>query len=151
MRPWLFGMMAAGATVVVVGCQTVTQVLEIGQNTSFSSGMQALNSGDYPLAFSTLKPLAEDDSYSFSGTAQLAIAEMYEKGQGVPKNKRLALEWYRRCAVARPNNSAEASCAFSLGFAYYTGEGVEEDPREAARWLQRSVDAGGQVRASLKT
>ncbi len=50
--------------------------------------------GDYQTAFNLYMPLAEQGSVQ----AQERIAEMYEKGLGVPQDEARAREWYRRSA-----------------------------------------------------
>ena len=50
--------------------------------------------GDYATAFRLWLPLAEQGS----PRAQLNIARMYERGEGVAQNKAAAMEWYRKAA-----------------------------------------------------
>jgi TPR repeat protein len=50
--------------------------------------------GDYQTAYNLLLPLAEQGSVQ----AQERIAEMYEKGLGVPKDEAQARAWYRRAS-----------------------------------------------------
>jgi hypothetical protein len=54
----------------------------------------AFSRGDYQTAFNLYMPLAEQGSVA----AQERIAEMYDKGLGVPQDEAKAREWYRRSA-----------------------------------------------------
>jgi TPR repeat protein len=51
--------------------------------------------GDYATAYSLWLPLAEQGS----PRAQLNIARLYERGEGVAQNKAAAAEWYRKAAA----------------------------------------------------
>lgn len=51
--------------------------------------------GDYATAFRLWLPSAEQGS----PRAQLNIARMYERGEGVAQDKAAAMEWYRKAAA----------------------------------------------------
>jgi len=51
-------------------------------------------------------------------TAQLILAQAYERGEGVPKNGELAASWYRK-AAEQGNSEAQER----LGVLYLIGEG----------------------------
>ena len=65
----------------------------VEQNFQFNQGMNAYNAGQYEKAFKLLLPIAEDDSYQFSGTAKYVIAQQFELGQGVTQNMEAAISW----------------------------------------------------------
>ena len=75
--------------------------------------------------------------------AQLRLAIMYEAGDGVPRDKNSALEWYRRAASA-----GEPAAQMELGGYYEEGDGVPENWDLAAKLYQASAAQGwhkGQV------
>jgi hypothetical protein len=61
--------------------------------------------GDFVTAFNIWLPLAERGSVQ----AQLNIARMYERGEGVAQDKQTAQEWYRRAAEQHAQDAAMAS------------------------------------------
>jgi hypothetical protein len=71
--------------------------------------------GDYASAYSMLLPLAEQGSVH----AQERIAEMYDKGLGVPRNTAKAKEWYQRAALQAARD-AELQMEASQGLASQT-------------------------------
>ena len=58
------------------------------------AALNAYSGGDYALAISQARPLAERGN----AVAQGLLGVMYEYGQGVPKDYREALSWYRKAA-----------------------------------------------------
>ncbi|KAG0248455.1 hypothetical protein BG011_010259 [Mortierella polycephala] len=79
-----------------------------------------------------------------NATAQLALARIYEQGQGVEPSDVEAVTWYRKAA-----DRGNAEAQFSLGRLYDHGRGVKEDNANAARWYRRAADQG-QVDAQIK-
>lgn len=63
------------------------------------------------------------------------IANIYSKGEGIPKDSVEAFKWY---AVAAEQGHAHAMLA--LGSAYYYGEGVEQDYHKAYRWTSTAAE-----------
>jgi Sel1 repeat len=66
--------------------------------------------------------------------AQLDLANRLSSGDGIRKNLREALSWYRA--------SAEAGCAdamFNLAACYQYGDGTSIDIPEAIRWYERAA------------
>jgi TPR repeat protein len=57
----------------------------------------------------------------------------YADGHGVPVDPAKAIELYRKAA-----SRGLADAAFSLGFVYETGKGIEPDREEAARWYEQA-------------
>ena len=62
---------------------------------------------------------------------------MYDNGEGVPKDDREAVKWFRRAA-----GQGFADAQFNLGLMYANGEGVPEDDREAVKWYRRAAEQG---------
>ena len=69
--------------------------------------------------------------------AQFNLGLLYDRGQGVPKDKREALRWYRLAAM-----QGDAFAQNALGDNYWEGTGVPKDDREAVRWWRLAVDKG---------
>jgi len=69
--------------------------------------------------------------------AQFALAQAYDHGRDVPKDKTEAVRWYRRAAM-----QGDAFAQNSLGDNYWEGTGVPQDYTEAARWWRLAADKG---------
>jgi S1-C subfamily serine protease len=71
---------------------------------AYEDGISALNRQDYPRALAELRPLAEQGHPK----AQWALAYMYRRGLGVPKDAARADDWERRAARAVVGDAAPA-------------------------------------------
>jgi TPR repeat protein len=69
--------------------------------------------------------------------AQFRLAQLYERGAGVGRSPRRALELTGAAAQA-----GHARAAHNLGTAYLTGAGVPRDAAEGARWLNIAAEGG---------
>jgi len=69
--------------------------------------------------------------------AQFALAQAYDRGRDVPKDKTEAVRWYRRAAMQGDTFAQNA-----LGDNYWEGTGVPKDDREAARWWRLAAAQG---------
>jgi TPR repeat protein len=69
--------------------------------------------------------------------AQAHLASMYEQGEGVPKNLKMALHWYTE-AAERGNAFAQGT----LGWFYQYGIGVETNYPLALAWYRKAADQG---------
>jgi TPR repeat protein len=83
--------------IVVVLAATAVELFPDG----FEQGSAAYNTGNYVRALEKLVPLAE----AGDSRAQLMLGVMYEDGNGVSRDIRQAIEWYRKAA---DQNNAEA-------------------------------------------
>lgn len=63
--------------------------------------------------------------------AQLALALMYIKGEGVEKNDKEGVRWLTRAA-----DQKLASAQYLLGIAYENGHGIEVDMNQAYMWYE---------------
>jgi TPR repeat protein len=70
--------------------------------------------------------------------AEMTLGDLYENGQGVPKNASIAADW-RAKAAARGNIRAQKL----LGKMYLQGNGVANDLGKAEYWLNRAALEGG--------
>jgi S1-C subfamily serine protease len=71
---------------------------------TYEDGIEALNGQDYARALAELRPLAEQGH----AKAQWALAYMYRRGLGVPKDAARADDWERRAARAVVGDAAPA-------------------------------------------
>jgi TPR repeat protein len=69
--------------------------------------------------------------------AQFAIAEAYDRGRDVPKDKTEAVRWYRLAAL-----QGDAFAQNALADNYWEGTGLPKDDREAAKWWQLAASQG---------
>lgn len=69
--------------------------------------------------------------------AQAELGRMYYLGEGVPRDLKVAAQWYRK-AADQGNDYAQAR----LGRMYYSGEGVPRDLKVAAQWYRKAADQG---------
>jgi TPR repeat protein len=69
--------------------------------------------------------------------AQFALAQAYDHGRDVPKDKTEAVRWYRLAAMQGDTFAQNA-----LGDNYWEGTGAPKDDREAARWWRLAASQG---------
>ena len=69
--------------------------------------------------------------------AQFNLGLMYAKGQGVKKDLKEAVNWYKKAAE---RNLAKAQ--FYLGWMYENGLGVKKDLTEAIKWYRKAAEQG---------
>jgi hypothetical protein len=70
-------------------------------------------------------------------TAQLQLADMYDLGQGVPRDFVAAAKWYQRAA-----EQGNAQAQFALAEMYKNGDGVEQNMDSALHWYRKSASQG---------
>lgn len=99
----------------------------------FADGTIAYESGDYERAYNEWLPLAR----AGNAAAQRNIGQLYRLGLGVPKDLKVAANWYR-LAADQGLSRAQAN----LGVMYLRGEGVERDPVRAASWFAKAAEQG---------
>jgi len=69
--------------------------------------------------------------------AQLNLAEMYTRGQGVRHDEIQAVQWYHEAA-----KQGNAQAQYMMGFSYYTGTGITSVGALAADWYRKAADQG---------
>ncbi|HME70604.1 MAG TPA: tetratricopeptide repeat protein [Myxococcota bacterium] len=69
--------------------------------------------------------------------AEAALADMYYRGDGRPKDLTEAARWFRRAA-----EQGNAAAQYNLGTMYANGEGVPRDASQAAKWYQDAAKQG---------
>lgn len=135
----------------------------------FEQGVAAYSQGDFATARAEFEPLADTDP-----RALFYLARMYQRGEGVAADRARAFVLYERAAeqgsaaamsalagiyeergdkelsfiwIAK---AAEAGLPFAqaeLGLAYETGDGVEQNKRDAIIWYGRAARGGSAVGA----
>jgi TPR repeat protein len=98
-------------------------------------GMGALSAAEPapPASFAaTLAKARQGDAQ-----AQCDLGNMYHEGQGVSKDDREAVKWYRKAAE---QGYAGAQC--NLGLSYAKGQGMPKDYLEAVKWYRKAAVQG---------
>ncbi len=69
--------------------------------------------------------------------AQLELAGIYAKGEGVPKDHAAAVKWFTKAA-----EQGNAEARMILGGIYIAGKGVLKNSTEAAKWFLLAAEQG---------
>ena len=97
------------------------------------AGISAYKRGDYATALAEFRRAAEQGSV----VAQVNLAAMYYKGQGVPQDDAEAATWYRKAA-----DQGDAVAQNNIGLMYDNGRGVPQDYGAAVKWYRRAAEQG---------
>lgn len=117
-----------GLSFLLFGLVSATTV-----SADFEKANAAFMAGNYALAQKELKPLlAKGDARS-----QYAMGVMAENGFGMPKNPKLAADWYLK-AAKQGNTDAQ----YNLGAMNEHGVGIPVNYVEAARWYIPAAEQG---------
>lgn len=76
----------------------------------------------------------EHEAQSGDPTAQLALGRVYEIGNGLARNDKQAMKWYRMSA-----DQGNAAAQDRVGLMFASGRGVEKDKQEALRWFRNAA------------
>lgn len=99
----------------------------------FRIGLEAAQDGNFEVALRHWFPLAENGS----ARAQMNLATMYSKGDGVDKDPALAFNWYLKAA-----EQGISKGQFLIGQMLQDGEGTKKNPVEALNWFLRAAKQG---------
>ena len=88
----------------------------------FSDAVAAYADADYEKAYQLWRPLAE----SGDAGAMFDLGVLYWEGQGIPRNRPLAIVWWQRAA-----KNGVAAAQHNLSLAHYLGEEVAQDAHKA--------------------
>jgi len=97
------------------------------------TGLAALKSKDFPEAIRNLLPLAVEGN----AEAQFQIGLMYYKGDGLPKDRCVAVSWLEKAA-----RQAHARAAMFMAFYFSLGGPVKRDDELAYRWASLAHKLG---------
>jgi hypothetical protein len=95
--------------------------------------VDAYRRGDWAEVLRMTRSLAEQGHPA----AQAALADLYLRGRGVPKDEAEAIRWFRRAA-----EQGYANAQVQLGALYGMGQGVPQDFAQSAIWYLRAAQAG---------
>lgn len=99
----------------------------------WETGRKAADAGDFAKAIQEWLPLAKNGD----ARAQYAIGALYRRGDGFPRDDRLAAQWIRMAA-----EQGYSIAQYDLGVFYANGRGVTKDGREAVKWYERAAAQG---------
>jgi len=94
-------------------------------------GIEALDRKDFNRALQLIRPLAQ----SSNPFAQWLLGDMYKDGEGLPKDMKMALDWWTKAA-----SKGLADAQLSLGDSYAAGQGVPENWSEAVKWWREAAN-----------
>ena len=81
---------------------------------------------------------------SGNSNASLTIGFMYEYGEGLPQNYRLAFKWFLQAAKQK-NNNAQTKVAFF----YQNGLGVKQDYKKALFWFKKAGNKNSEAQYEI--
>jgi SH3-like domain-containing protein len=88
----------------------------------FTDAVAAYADADYETAYQLWRPLAEMGNAG----AMFDLGVLYWEGQGIPRNRPLAIQWWQRAA-----QNGVAAAQYNLSLAHYLGEEVAQDAHKA--------------------
>jgi len=106
---------------------------------ALNEAVSAYKSGNFLTAKRIFAQLATEGR----AVAQRYLGEMYDKGQGGPKDYAKAVEWYKKAAK---QNDSQAQ--YLLGVKYANGHGVPADQKLAYAWFAIAFNNGYEKAAS---
>lgn len=107
--------------------------LRAAPSTDLDAGLAALDRGDHPAAFRLLGAVARGTD----PRAAAALADIHERGLGVPRDHVESLRW-RQMAAER----GDPESAYRVGLRHASGDGVERDDAAARRWFRIAAERG---------
>jgi len=72
--------------------------------------------------------------------AEIALAYIYQSGQGVPRDDTVAVSWLQKGA-----EQGDAEAQNTLGACYFTGQGIKANDALAAWWFARAAEQGNRT------
>ena len=99
----------------------------------FDEALNAYNNKNYSKA----AEIFLDEATRGNAQAQCNLGFMYGNGQGVPRDDKKAMKWYRLAA-----DQGDALAQNNLGVIYFKGQGVPQDYKEAAKWYRLAAEQG---------
>ena len=111
----------------------LTPVEKETDNPDLSRAKAAYAMRDYATALRLYQPLAKHGDKR----AQFSLGVIYHLGQGVVKNPKEAMKWFRLSAE-QGNEKAQ----YALYGMYKSGTGTDQDFKKAVRWLRLAAEQG---------
>jgi len=100
---------------------------------SYDEAVRCYNQKEYGNALVLFKLKAAQGN----ANAQYYLGVMYQNGNGVTKDDKLAVFWYQKAA-----DQGVASAQANLGFMYQNGNGIAKDYKLAVFWYQKAGRPG---------
>lgn len=107
--------------------------LSAAPTTDLDAGLAARDRGDHATALRLLGAAARGTD----PRAAVALADIHERGIGVPRDHVESLRW-RRLAAER----GDPESAYRVGVRHASGDGVERDDASARRWFRIAAERG---------
>jgi uncharacterized protein len=120
--------LAAALLLVCIACR-----LEAAPTSDIDGALAALDRGDHVTARRLLVAAAGGNDPRAAAT----LADIHERGLGVPRDHVESLRW-RRMAAER----GDPESAYRVGLRHASGDGVERDDPAARRWLRVAAERG---------
>jgi len=127
--------MRSGVVCMVLGAILWCGIPAAPTEADFNAGVSAYKKGDFAHA---VKEFSADGRPA----SQFFLATMYYEGKGVPRDRKIAADWFRKAA-----EQGDVNAQYRLGVMYLKGDGVPQDKKEASSWLRK---AAGQRDAKTK-
>lgn len=125
-------------TAPVATAPTATQLASISPTEPTIADLRSeFEKQNYGQVLELAKKLARYDRDGEGGEmeAQFMLGRLFARGQGVPKDARMALKWFEKAAVR-----GYAQSQYWIGHLYWSGElGAKEDC-QAVKWFERAAD-----------
>jgi TPR repeat protein len=102
--------------VMALGAVVLLAVPSSGSRAGYEEGKRAFRAGNFKGALAEWRPLAA----AGNSDAQYALGTAFTKGQGVPKDRKKGLEWYRKAA-----NQGHAEAQHMVALAHILGKAVK--------------------------
>lgn len=123
----------AGAAIVVVGVLYLAGVGPFASSVPFQRS--AGNAGPAPSTPAERLAYFQRGSQAGDPEAELQLAILYAKGEGVTQDYATAAAWFRKAA-----DQGSARAQYDLGVLYERGRGVAADPEQAASWYLKAAE-----------
>ena len=82
-------------------------------------------------------PMAAREARDGNAVAMRILGLAYARGEGVNRDDRIAVGWFRKAAAR-----GDATAMYALGLAYWHGAGVTRNPTTAGHWLVAASSRG---------
>ena len=99
----------------------------------YQKGLEAAKEGNFATATRLWRPLAEQGN----ANAQFSLGNMYQFGDGVVKDHKIAAQWYERAAI-----QGVAKAQYNLGFLFYYSQQLNRDDKAAVKWFRLAAEQG---------
>ena len=132
------------STAVVVHGLWLTDSRSNGERSArsdYEAALATLESGDVAAAL----PALEHAAAAGATEAQTRLADLHKTGSGVPRDLRIAAQWYRKAAEA-----GDPRAQYALAEMYAYGYGVKQDAAKASEWSARALANGYQAERSAE-